>query len=61
MQSLVGLKAMDVQRELLQGGYFELGNYNKAIALVIPAIKTREELVNIFRKLEKYLNEKETE
>ena len=55
MQSLVNLRAMDVQRELLTHGYFELGSYNQPIAIVIPVVETKEELIAVFKKLEKYI------
>ena len=55
--SLVGLKAMDVQEAMLKNGFFELTNYNQPFALVIPVVKNRSELVELFKKLEKYINE----
>lgn len=53
MKSLVGLRAVDITRKLGESGYFTIGSYGKPIAMVIPVINNRDELIKLFRLLEK--------
>lgn len=59
MESLVGLRAIDVTKLLAEKGYFEIKSYNQAIALVVPVIEDKSQLVKLYRLLEKMLDEKE--
>jgi len=59
VKSLVGLRAIDVTRTLGEKGYFEIKSYNQAIALVVPVIEDKSQLVKLYRLLEKMLDEKE--
>ncbi len=36
MQSLTGLKAIDIVELLSKNGYFQIGSYNKPICTVLP-------------------------
>ena len=60
MESLVGLKAVDVVKKLAECGYFTLSSYGKPIGMVIPHVESREDLIKLFKLLEKeVLNGKE--
>lgn len=60
MESLVGLRAVDITKKLGEDGYFIIGSYNKPIAMVIPVVTTRDELVKLYKQLfEEVLNGKE--
>lgn len=48
MESLVGLKAIDITRILGERGSFQIGSYNTAICTVIPIISNCHELVKLF-------------
>ena len=55
MESLVGLRAVDITEKLGRFGYFTIGSYNKPIAMVVPVVKTRQELIELFKLLEREL------
>lgn len=48
MESLVGLKAIDIVQKLGESGSFQIGSYGKPICTVIPVIENCSQLVKLF-------------
>lgn len=48
MESLVGLKAIDVVKLLGEQGSFQIGSYGKPICTVVPVITDCYQLVKLF-------------
>lgn len=48
MESLVGLKAIDIVQKLGESGSFQIGSYGKPICTVIPVVSDCYQLVKLF-------------
>ena len=51
MESLIGLRAVDIMKILGEKGSFQIGSYNKPICTVIPIVDNCLELVKLFYNL----------
>ena len=56
MESLTGLKAVDIARLLGENGSFQIGSYNKPICTVVPVINDCYDLIDLFYNISKRLN-----